>query len=44
VFLRLNAELNWHHMFQDLSVEFRVSALADRQTAELADAGVPASV
>ncbi len=41
VFLRLKAELNWYRMFQDLIAGFDETALAERQAAALAAAGVP---
>ena len=43
VFLRLQAELNWSRMFQDLVGDFDEQALAERQAAALAEAGVPAA-
>ena len=43
VFLRLNAELNWSRLFQELVGELDVDALAKRQAAALAEAGVPLS-
>jgi predicted unusual protein kinase regulating ubiquinone biosynthesis (AarF/ABC1/UbiB family) len=43
VFLRLGAELNWSRMFHDLIADFDETALAERQTAALTEAGVPAS-
>jgi predicted unusual protein kinase regulating ubiquinone biosynthesis (AarF/ABC1/UbiB family) len=42
VFLRLGAELNWHRMFHELIADFDTEALAARQSAALAEAGVPA--
>ncbi|MCS6931230.1 MAG: AarF/ABC1/UbiB kinase family protein [Acetobacteraceae bacterium] len=42
VFLRLRAQLNWHRMFQDLIADCGAEALAARQAAALAEAGVPA--
>ena len=44
VFLRLGAELNWHRLFQELVEDFDTEALAARQAAALAEAGVPPSV
>jgi predicted unusual protein kinase regulating ubiquinone biosynthesis (AarF/ABC1/UbiB family) len=44
VFLRLKAELNWSRLFHELIAGFNQSALAERQAAALAEAGVPASV
>ena len=44
VFLRLGAKLNWHQMFHELIDGFNEDALADRQAAALAQAGVPASL
>ena len=41
VFLRLRAELNWHRLFQELVADFDAAALGARQTAALAQAGVP---
>ena len=41
VFLRLRAELNWHRMFAQLIADFDTAALAARQAAALAEAGVP---
>jgi predicted unusual protein kinase regulating ubiquinone biosynthesis (AarF/ABC1/UbiB family) len=41
VFLRLKAELNWSRLFQELIVDFSETALAERQAAALAEAGVP---
>jgi predicted unusual protein kinase regulating ubiquinone biosynthesis (AarF/ABC1/UbiB family) len=41
VFLRLRAELNWHRMFSRLIADFDTGALAARQEAALAAAGVP---
>ncbi len=41
VFLRLGAELNWSRMFRDLVADFDTEALARRQAAALAEAGVP---
>jgi len=41
VFLRLGAELNWHRLFHDLVADFDTEALAARQAAALAEAGVP---
>lgn len=41
VFLRLGAELNWSRMFHDLIADFDTDALAARQAAALAEAGVP---
>ncbi|HVZ09920.1 ABC1 kinase family protein [Rhodopila sp.] len=43
VFLRLGAELNWYQMFHRLVADFNEQALADRQAAALAEAGVPAA-
>src|SRR5579863_908735 len=43
VFLRLRAELNWSRLFQDLIADFDAAALAERQRAVLAEAGVPAA-
>ena len=42
VFLRLRAELNWSRLFHDLIADFDAAALAGRQAAALAAAGVPA--
>ncbi len=41
VFLRLRAELNWSRLFQGLIADFDPAALQARQTAALAQAGVP---
>ena len=41
VFLRLKAELNWSRLFHDLIADFDTDALAGRQAAALAEAGVP---
>lgn len=41
VFLRLKAELNWSCLFHELIADFDKSALAARQAAALARAGVP---
>jgi predicted unusual protein kinase regulating ubiquinone biosynthesis (AarF/ABC1/UbiB family) len=41
VFLRLKAELNWSRLFQELIADFNAAALAQRQAAALAEAGVP---
>ncbi len=41
VFLRLKAELNWSRLFHDLIADFDAEALASRQAAALATAGVP---
>jgi predicted unusual protein kinase regulating ubiquinone biosynthesis (AarF/ABC1/UbiB family) len=43
VFLRLGAELNWSRLFHDLIADFDEQALAERQAAALAEAGVPAA-
>ena len=44
VFLRLGAKLNWHRMFHELIEDFDEQALAARQAAALAEAGVPAAL
>ena len=44
VFLRLGAKLNWHRMFHELIDGFREEELAARQSAALAEAGVPAAL
>ena len=44
VFLRLGAKLNWHRMFYELIEGFSEAAMAERQAAVLAEAGVPESV
>ncbi|MBR0657167.1 ABC1 kinase family protein [Plastoroseomonas arctica] len=44
VFLRLKAEVNWHQLFQELVADFSEAALAERQSAALAKAGVPGVV
>ena len=41
VFMRLGAELNWARLFQELIADFSSEALAARQAAALAEAGVP---
>src|ERR1700744_3376427 len=41
VFLRLKAELNWSPLFNELMAEFNEAAVANRQAAALAEAGVP---
>ena len=41
VFLRLKAELNWSRLFNELMAEFNEAAVAERQAAALAEAGVP---
>jgi predicted unusual protein kinase regulating ubiquinone biosynthesis (AarF/ABC1/UbiB family) len=41
VFLRLKAELNWSRLFHELIAGFNEAALAERQAAALAEAGVP---
>ena len=41
VFLRLNAEINWHRMFHGLIADFDEAKLHRRQTAALKKAGVP---
>ena len=41
VFLRLGAELNWSRMYRELIADFDADALAERQAAALAAAGVP---
>ena len=43
VFLRLRAQLNWSRLFHDLIEGFDTDALARRQAAALAMAGVPAA-
>jgi predicted unusual protein kinase regulating ubiquinone biosynthesis (AarF/ABC1/UbiB family) len=43
VFLRLKAELNWSRLFHELIADFNAEALAARQAAALAEAGVPAA-
>jgi hypothetical protein len=43
VFLRLRAEFNWFELFHELIEGFEVTALAERQAAMLAQAGVPAA-
>jgi hypothetical protein len=43
VFLWLKAEINWSRMFQGLIADFDEQALAERQAAALAEAGVPAA-
>jgi predicted unusual protein kinase regulating ubiquinone biosynthesis (AarF/ABC1/UbiB family) len=41
VFLHLKAEINWYRLFHDLIDDFDEAALAQRQEAALAAAGVP---
>ncbi|MGD0103313.1 MAG: AarF/ABC1/UbiB kinase family protein [Rhodopila sp.] len=41
VFVRLKAQLNWSRLFHELIADFSEAALADRQAAALAEAGVP---
>ena len=43
VFMHLKAEVNWHRLFHDLIENFDEQALAERQKAALAQAGVPAA-
>lgn len=40
VFIQLGAELNWHRLFRELMADFDVSAVAQRQAAALAKAGL----
>ncbi len=40
VFMHLKAEINWHRLFHDLIDDFDPQALADRQAAALAHAGL----
>jgi len=40
VFMHLRAEINWHRLFHDLIDDFDVAALAARQAATLAEAGI----
>ena len=44
VFLHLKAEINWYRLFHELIDEFDETALAARQHAALAAAGVPERV
>jgi predicted unusual protein kinase regulating ubiquinone biosynthesis (AarF/ABC1/UbiB family) len=44
VFLHLRAKLNWYRLFHDLIDDFDEIALAERQTAALAEAGVPTAL
>jgi hypothetical protein len=41
VFLRLQAEVNWHRLFNEVIAEFDAAALARRQAEVLARHGVP---
>jgi predicted unusual protein kinase regulating ubiquinone biosynthesis (AarF/ABC1/UbiB family) len=41
VFMHLRAEINWHRLFHELIEDFDEAALAARQAAALAEAGVP---
>jgi predicted unusual protein kinase regulating ubiquinone biosynthesis (AarF/ABC1/UbiB family) len=43
VFFRLKAEINWYRLFHELIDDFSTEAVAERQAAALAEAGVPAS-
>ena len=43
VFLRLRAEQNWCRLFHELIDDFNTEAVAERQAAALAEAGVPPS-
>ncbi|MCQ4159538.1 AarF/ABC1/UbiB kinase family protein [Roseomonas sp. GC11] len=43
-FLRLNARLNWHRLFNELIEGFNEQVLAERQAGALRDAGVPPTV
>lgn len=40
VFIQLGAELNWHRLFRQLMDDFSVEAVATRQSAALAEAGL----
>ena len=40
VFLRLQAEINWHRLFKDLIADFDEKVLAKRQKAALKKAGL----
>jgi len=40
VFIQLGAELNWHRLFRQLMDDFSVEAVAARQSAALAEAGL----
>ena len=44
VFLHLNAEVNWHNIFQELIDDFDVSQVSKRQKEVLDAAGVPTSL
>ena len=44
VFLHLNAEVNWHNIFQELIDDFDVSQVSKRQKEALDAAGVPTSL
>jgi hypothetical protein len=41
VFTHLKAEINWHRLFHALIDDFDEGALARRQAAALAEAGLP---
>jgi predicted unusual protein kinase regulating ubiquinone biosynthesis (AarF/ABC1/UbiB family) len=41
VFLRLKAELNWSSLYREVTADFDMDALAERQAQALATAGVP---
>jgi len=43
VFFRLKAQANWHQLFMELVHDFSEQAIADRQAAAVAAAGVPPS-
>jgi hypothetical protein len=44
VFMHLKAEINWYQLFHELIDDFDEAALAARQHAALAAAGVPLPV
>ncbi|KJV09431.1 ABC transporter ATP-binding protein [Elstera litoralis] len=44
VFTHLQAQINWYELFHDLAADFDADALAARQSAALAAAGVPEGV
>jgi len=40
VFIHLQAEVNWHRLFHELTADFDAAALAKRQAAALKKAGI----
>jgi hypothetical protein len=41
VFMHLQAEMNWHELFHDLTKDFDAQALKKRQSAALKAEGLP---